>query len=477
MTKRIEADICVIGAGSGGLSVAAGASQMGARTVLIEKGRMGGDCLNYGCVPSKALLAAGHAAQAVRQASRYGVTAGQPAVDGAAVYAHVHGAIAAIAPIDSVERFEGLGVTVIKAAARFIGPREVEAGDAVVRARRFVVATGSSPMVPSIPGLADLPYYTNETIFEAGRLPAHLVIIGGGPIGVEMAQAHRQLGARVSVLQKATILPKDDPELVDVVRRRLIEEGVDLREEVTVTAVEPAAAGVRVRFTRADGAAGHVEGSHLLVAAGRRATVGGLNLDAAGIAHTARGIAVDARLRTTNKRVFAVGDVTGGYQFTHMAGHHAGIVIRNALFRLPAKVDTKAVPWVTYTRPELAQVGLTEAAARREMAAGDLRILRWTYSENDRAQAEGETDGLIKVVADRRGRVLGAGIAGPHAGESIQTWILAIAQKLKVGAVAAMIAPYPTLGEVNKRAAGSFYTPTLFGPRIRRLVRFLARFG
>jgi len=477
MTKRIEADICVIGAGSGGLSVAAGASQMGARTVLIEKGRMGGDCLNYGCVPSKALLAAGHAAQAVRQASRYGVTAGQPAIDGAAVYAHVHGAIAAIAPIDSVERFEGLGVTVIKAAARFIGPREVEAGDAVVRARRFVVATGSSPMVPSIPGLADLPYFTNETIFEAGQLPAHLVIIGGGPIGVEMAQAHRQLGARVSVLQKGTILPKDDPDLIDVVRRRLIEEGVDLREKVTVTAVEPAAAGVRVRFTQADGAAGHVEGSHLLVAAGRRPTVDGLNLDAAGITHTARGIAVDARLRTTNKRVFAVGDVTGGNQFTHMAGHHAGIVIRNALFRLPAKVDTKAVPWVTYTRPELAQVGLTEAAASATMPDKDLRVLRWTYAENDRAQAEGEADGLIKVVADRRGRVLGAGIAGPHAGESIQTWILAISQKLKVGAVAAMIAPYPTLGEVNKRAAGSFYTPTLFGPRTRRLVRFLARFG
>jgi pyruvate/2-oxoglutarate dehydrogenase complex dihydrolipoamide dehydrogenase (E3) component len=186
---------------------------------------------------------------------------------------------------------------------------------------------------------------------------------------------------------------------------------------------------------------------------------------------------VDSRLRTTNKRVFAVGDVTGGYQFTHMAGYHAGIVIRNALFRLPAKVDTRAVPWVTYTQPELAQVGLTEAAARREMAAGDLRILRWTYAENDRAQAEGVTDGMIKVVADKRGRVLGAGIVGAHAGETIQTWILAIAQKLKVGAVAAMIAPYPTLGEVNKRAAGSFYTPTLFSPRTRKLVRFLARFG
>jgi len=477
MAKRIEADLCVIGAGSGGLSVAAGAAQMGARTVLIEKGRMGGDCLNYGCVPSKALLAAGHAAEAVRRAPRFGVAAGEPAVDSERVYAHVRGAIAAIAPNDSVERFEGLGVTVLKAAARFVGPREVEAGDAVVRARRFVVATGSSPVVPPIPGLAGTPYFTNETIFEAGRLPAHLVIVGGGPIGTEMAQAHRHLGARVSLLEKGTILPKDDPELVDAVRRRLIEEGVDLLEGVAVTRVETTEAGVRVHFADAAGAAGHVEGSHLLVAAGRRPTVDGLNLEAAGIAHSARGIEVDARLRTTNRRVFAVGDVTGGYQFTHMAGYHAGIVIRNALFRLPAKVDTRAVPWVTYTRPELAQVGLTEAAARQKLAAGDLRILRWAYAENDRAQAEGETDGLIKVVADRRGRVLGAGIVGPHAGESIQTWILAISRGLKVGAVASMIAPYPTLGEINKRAAGSFYTAALFGPRTRKLVRLLARLG
>ncbi len=477
MAKRLEADICVIGGGSGGLSVAAGASQMGAKTVLVEKGRMGGDCLNYGCVPSKALLASGHAAQAVRHASAYGITAGPPAIDATGVYARVRDTIATIAPIDSVERFEGLGVTVLPAHARFTGRDEIEAGDVRIHARRFVVATGSSPFVPPIPGLDQVAYFTNETIFEAGALPAHLVIIGGGPIGIEMAQAHRQLGVAVSVLQKGAILPKDDPELADVVRRRLIAEGVDLREEVTVTAVEKTAQSVRVRYAGKDGGAGEVEGSHILVAAGRRPTVGGLDLEAAGIAYTAKGIAVDARLRTTNRRVFAVGDVTGGYQFTHMAGYHAGIVIRNALFRLPAKVDTRAVPWVTYTNPELAQVGLTEAAARQMMAEDDLRILRWPYAENDRAQAEGVTDGLIKVVATKRGRVLGAGIVGAHAGETIQTWILAITQKLKVGAVASMIAPYPTLGEVNKRAAGSFYTPTLFGPRTRKLVRFLARFG
>lgn len=469
----IAADICVIGAGSGGLSVAAGASQMGAKTVVIEKGKMGGDCLNYGCVPSKALLAAAHAAEAVRGAPRFGVEAGDPVIDSAGVYGHVHGAIAAIAPVDSAERFEGLGVTVLRTAARFTGPQEVEAGGDTVRARRFVIATGSSPFVPPVPGLADTPFFTNETIFDAGAMPDHLVILGGGPIGVEMAQAHRHLGARVTLLQRDTILPKDDPELVAVVRDRLIADGIDLREGAEVTAVEAAPGGVRVRL--ADG--GTIDGSHLLVAAGRRPTVTGLDLEAAGVAYSAHGITVDSRLRTTNRKIFAVGDVTGGYQFTHMAGYHAGIVIRNALFRLPARVDTRAVPWVTYSRPELAQVGLTEAAARRTEAAADLRILRWPYAENDRAQAEGTTDGLIKVVVTKKGQILGAGIAGPHAGETIHTWVLAISQKLKIGAVASMIAPYPTLGEVSKRAAGSFYTATLFGPRTRKLVRFLAKFG
>lgn len=479
MSDVIHTDLCVIGAGSGGLSVAAGASQMGASTVLIEKGKMGGDCLNYGCIPSKALLAAGHAAEATRRAKHFGVDAGVPKIDAARVYRHVHETIAAIEPNDSVERFEGLGVRVIQTAARFTGPREVVAGDTRVRARRFVVATGSSPFVPPIPGLAETPYFTNETLFDGGdALPGHLIVVGGGPIGIEMAQAHRQLGAEVTLLEMSGIMPRDDPELVAVLRARLIDDGIDIREGVGVAGVEKTPSGVRVRFEGREGTgAGHVEGSHLLVAAGRRPNVDGQGLEAAGIEFSPRGIRVDRRLRTTNRRVFAVGDVAGGYQFTHIAGYHAGIVIRNALFRLPAKVDTKAVPWVTYTAPELAQVGLTEAEARKRIAEEDLRILRWPYAENDRARAEAEIDGLIKVVATRKGRILGAGIVGPAAGESIQTWVLAISQGLKVGAVAGMIAPYPTLGEVNKRAAGSFYTPSLFSARTRRVVRFLGRFG
>ena len=474
MAKALKVDICVIGAGSGGLSVAAGASQMGASTALIERGKMGGDCLNYGCVPSKALLAAGHAAQAVRGGGRFGVRAAAPAIDSGGVYGHVRGTIAAIAPNDSVERFEGLGVTVIQSSARFTGPREIAADGTRITARRIVIATGSSPVVPPVAGLGDVPYLTNETIFDLGQVPAHLIVIGGGPVGIEMAQAHRHLGARVTVVEMFSILASDDPELVDVVRARLAGEGIDLREGVTVARVEKAGNGVAVVIA-GNGAEDRVQGSHVLIAAGRRPNVGGLDLEKAGIAYSPAGIQVDARLRTTNRRVFAIGDVAGGYQFTHMAGYHAGIVLRNALFRLPAKVDTRAVPWVTYTAPELAQVGLTEDRARKQ--AGDIRVLRWPFAENDRARAERETDGLVKVITTPRGRILGAGIVGAHAGELIHAWVLAIGQKIKIGAVAGMIAPYPTLGEANKRAAGSFYTPALFGERTKRIVRFLSHFG
>ncbi len=474
MAKALKVDICVIGAGSGGLSVAAGASQMGASTALIERGKMGGDCLNYGCVPSKALLAAGHAAQAVRGAGRFGVRAAAPAIDSGGVYGHVRGTIAAIAPNDSVERFEGLGVKVIQSSARFTGPREIAADGTRITARRIVIATGSSPAVPPIAGLKDVPYLTNETIFDLGQVPAHLIVVGGGPVGIEMAQAHRHLGARVTVVEMFSIMASDDPELVDVVRARLAGEGIDLREGATVARVEKAGNGVAVVIA-GNGAEDRVQGSHVLIAAGRRPNVDGLDLEKAGIAYSPAGIQVDARLRTTNRRVFAIGDVAGGYQFTHMAGYHAGIVLRNALFRLPAKVDTRAVPWVTYTAPELAQVGLTEDRARKQ--AGDIRVLRWPFAENDRARAERETDGLVKVVTTPRGRILGAGIVGAHAGELIHAWVLAIGQKIKIGAVAGMIAPYPTLGEANKRAAGSFYTPALFGERTKRIVRFLSHFG
>ncbi len=468
----LHADLCVIGAGSGGLSLAAGAAQMGASVVLVEKHLMGGDCLNTGCVPSKALLAAAHAAAAVRGAALFGVDAGARSVDFARVHAHVHGVIAAIAPHDSVERFEGLGVTVIQGAARFTGPGEVEAAGQRIRARRYVVATGSTAAVPPVPGLSEVPYLTNETVFGLTERPDHLVVLGGGPIGVEMAQAFRRLGSAVTLLERAVILPRDEPEAAAVVRAALLAEGVDLREGVQIASIRVADGGIAVAV--GDGnAGGEVWGSHLLVAAGRKPQIEGLGLEAAGIATTPRGITVDAGLRSSNRRVFAIGDVAGGPQFTHIAGYHAGIVIRRALFGLPAKVDYAALPWVTYADPELAHVGLTEDEARK--AGHSVSVLSQNLSGNDRAQAERATEGLAKIVLGRGGRILGATIVAPRAGEMIGLWGLAIQQKMKIGAVASSLPPYPTMAEISKRAAGSHYTKALFGPRTRAIVGFIQR--
>lgn len=475
MSDVIKADLCVIGAGSGGLTVAAGGSQMGAKVVLIEKGEMGGDCLNYGCVPSKALLAAAHAAQNMREAGRFGIGAVEPDIDFAAVNRHVKGVIECIAPMDSQERFEGLGVQVIRAAGRFTGPREVEAGDKRIQARRFVIATGSSAAIPPIPGIENVPLLTNESIFDLEMRPDHLIIIGGGPIGAEMAQAHRRLGSRVTILEARSLLPRDDAEAVAVVRNRLMAEGVDIHEGVLVEKVSGGAGGMTATITKA-GETLDIQGSHLLVAAGRKANVEGLGLEQAGIEFTPKGVSVDSRLRTTNKWAFAIGDVTGGHLFTHVAGYQAGIVLRNALFWiLPGKARQDAIPWVTYTDPELAHVGLTDLQAK-EKYGGGLSILRWGFSENDRASAERSNDGFAKIVTDRKGLVLGATIVGTHAGELILPWVLAVSEKWKIGRMAGVIAPYPTLSEVGKRAAGSWYTPRIFGERTRRIVRFLQKF-
>jgi pyruvate/2-oxoglutarate dehydrogenase complex dihydrolipoamide dehydrogenase (E3) component len=476
MTETLTPDLCVIGAGSAGLAVAAGAQQMGADTVLIEKNRMGGDCLNTGCVPSKALLAAGKAARLDRLAAKYGVGYAPAEVDFAAVHRHVHDVIAGIAPHDSVERFEGLGVRVVQAAGAFDDARTVTADGVRVRPRRFVLATGSSAAVPPIPGIERTPYLTNETVFELTELPEHLIVLGGGPIGAELGQAFAHLGARVSIVEMASLLPRDDPEMVEVLRGQLHADGVTLYEGTRVTGTSPAGNGIAVDVAR-DGQTERLSGSHLLIAAGRNSTLDGLGLENAGIDRGADGrLRVDARLRTTNKRVFAAGDAAGGPQFTHVAGYHAGIVIKNALFRIPAKADHSAVPQVTYTSPEIASVGLGESAAR-ERHGDRVRALTWPFADNDRARAERQTEGLIRVVVDAKGRVLGAAIAGAHAGELIYPWILAVQRREKVGSIAQMIAPYPTFGEVSKRAAGSFYTPSLFSERTRRIVRLLAKLG
>ncbi len=474
MSKKISTDICIIGAGSGGLSVAAGAAQLGKKVVLIEGHKMGGDCLNFGCVPSKALLQAGKTAQTFRDSAKYGIDPADPVVDFKAVHDHVHKVIAAIEPNDGQERFEGFGVTVIREHAKFTGPRTVQAGDTEIEAKWIVIATGSSPFVPPIPGLEQVPYLTNEVLFDREELPEHLVIIGGGPIGIEMAQAHRRLGAKVTVIEQGAIMAKDDPELVDIVRDRLIAEGVELREQTKVQGVQPGADGGVVVNALHEGEPIQIEGSHLLVAVGRAANFKNLNLEAAGVETHERGIKVNDKLKTANSRIYAIGDCIGGRQFTHVAGYHASIVIRSMLFKAPAKNKDEDAPWVTYTDPELAHVGLTEAMAKEKGVKHS--VATWEFEENDRAQAEYATKGLAKVIIGGGGKILGCSIVGKNAGDLIGPWALAVANKLKISAFTSTIMPYPTLSEVSKRAAGAYYTPTLFSGKTKALIKVLSIF-
>ncbi|HEY7663656.1 MAG TPA: FAD-dependent oxidoreductase [Xanthobacteraceae bacterium] len=476
MAECLTPDLCVIGAGSGGLSVAAAAAAFGVPVVLIEQGRMGGECLNTGCVPSKALIAAANRARAIGEAHAFGLSATAPAVDFARVHAHVHDVIAAIEPNDSKARFTGLGVRVIAGHARFKDRNTVAVGDATeITARRFVVATGSSPALPPIPGLEAVPYLTNETVFDLTARPTHLVIIGAGPIGLELAQAFHRLGSAVTVLEAAQPLAREDAECAAIVLDALVREGVQIRSKVAIAKVEAAAdAMLRVVIRDGDGEQ-MLEASHLLVATGRRPNTDGLALEAAGIAQDRAGIVVDRGLKTTNRRVYAIGDVAGRGQFTHLANYHAGLVVRNALFRLPVRVDAAPVPRVTFTAPELAQVGLTEDEARARGSV--IRVLRWPYRENDRAQTERETLGHIKVITDKRGRVLGATIVGASAGELITAWTLAISRRLNIRAVAGIIVPYPTLAEIGKRAAITYFTPAVTSNWVRRIIALLRRFG
>ena len=468
--ERIKTDILVIGAGSGGLSVAAGAGQMGADVVLLEGHKMGGDCLNYGCVPSKALIASGKLAYAQGHSAVYGVADAAPQVDYAAAKDHVQGVIAQIEPVDSQERFEGFGVRVIREFGHFISPTEVQAGDHVITARRIVIATGSGPLVPPIDGLDGVPYLTNETLWELRERPDHLLIIGGGPIGMEMAQAHRRLGSDVTVIEGDKALGKDDPEMAAVVLEKLREEGIEIVEGALAERIEGDDGTVTVHTK--DG--GSYTGSHLLVAVGRKSNHGSLNLEAAGIETTRTGVKVDAALRTTNRKVYAIGDAAGGLQFTHVAGYHAGVIIRSMLFGLPSKAKTDHIPWATFTDPELAQVGLTEAQAR-EQHGDKLDVVRFHYNHNDRAIAERKTRGLIKVMVVK-GRAVGASIAGHQAGELINLWALVLANNLKMSQVAGMVSPYPTIGEVNKRAAGAYFGPKLFESNmVKRVVGLVQR--
>lgn len=471
--KTTTADLCIIGAGSGGLSVAAAASQMGLNVVLIEKHKMGGDCLNYGCVPSKALLAAAKCADTLRHADQFGIQSVDPDVDYKKLNEHIRDVIAAISPHDSVERFTGLGVNVILGTAHFVNRNTVEVNGEYVSAKRFVIATGGRAAVPPISGLEYTPYMTNETVFDLTEKPEHLIVIGGGPIGCELAQAYALLGAKVTMLEGIKLLPKDDPECVEVIRQRLKRDGIAIYEGINVVEVSGSEKNITVTIEE-NGKQQQIYGTHLLLATGRRPNFDELDCEKADIETDKFGVIVDARLRSSNKKIYAIGDVARSFQFTHTAGYHAGIVIRNAVFHLPTKVNNNEMPWVTYTEPEMAHVGLNEQMASENNLK--FNVIKMPVNEIDRNQTERRTEGLIKVIVTPKGNVLGATIVGDEAGELIFPWCLAIQNKLKLSALASAIVPYPTRNDITKRVAGNFYTSTLYSPKVRKLVRFLSKF-
>ncbi|MGO9170739.1 MAG: dihydrolipoyl dehydrogenase family protein [Rhodomicrobium sp.] len=474
MPQLLTPEICVIGAGPGGLAAASAAAAFGVPVVLIERGRMGGQNLNTGTVPLKALLASAKRVHEIKNAWSFGVKAGDLIVNHRAVSEHILSVAEAIAPNVSPERLNGLGVDVIKANARFTDDHTVEAGDFEIKARRFIVATGSSPLVPPITGLDRVPYFTPETIFSHIHRIPHLIVAGGGSVGLEFAQAYRRLGSDVTVVEAGPALPRDDVELRAHVLKCLRDEGIRVLENARLERIEPFGSNIQAVFAVL-AKSYSIEATHVLLAMGRSPNVADLNLDAAGIKYNERGIAVSKGLHTTNKKVYAIGDVTGELELAHAAEHHASVAVKNALFRLPVRAQHSTMPWVTFTDPEIAHVGMTEEAARARY--GRLTILRWPYSENVRAQAERQTGGFLKVIASKGGKILGAGIAGAQAGELIQMWSLAMQKNIPLSAMASIVSPSPTLAGMNQKAAENYFVPRAQSPLLRRIIGLLAKFG
>ncbi len=462
-------DMIVIGGGAAGLTTSGIAASFGAKTLMIERHRLGGDCTWTGCVPSKTLLKSARVAHQMRHASHYGLADQDVRFDFGKMMARMRRLREEVyEDADRPEIFEALGVEVRHGAARFVDPHTVEIegehGAARVTGRYVTIAAGASAFIPPLDGLGEVPYLTNETLFEITEQPARLAIVGGGPIGTEMAQAFARLGTRVTVIQRGgTILPKDDAELAATLRTRLEREGVAYLFDAVAKRVAQAAGEIRVEVEQ-DGARRAVEADALLVATGRRPNLDGLNLEAAGVAFTQRGITVDDRCRTSRRHIYAVGDVTGRYQFTHMSEHMGKVAASNAIFKIPLKIDAKHVPWVTYTDPELAHVGARERDLK-EKGASDT-VYRFPYTKLDRAVTDGETTGLIKVFARAwNGKILGATILGAAAGEMIGEYALAMRHGLRLRQISDTIHPYPTYGLGVRRAADQWYaqkqSPTL----------------
>ena len=456
-------DIIVIGAGAGGLTAAGGCAMLGLRVALIERGAMGGDCLNTGCVPSKALIAAAHRAHQMKTSDKFGIKSVVPKIDFQAVHDHVQRAIDTIAPVDSQEHFEEMGCEVIRGSAELTGRHNVRVNGRDLTAPRIVLAVGSKPMVPPILGLADVDYVTNESIFGLTRCPDHLMIMGAGPIGMEMAQSFVRLGAKVTVISIGTPMENDDSEAAAIAVASLEGEGVIF--------IQSAVTGVAPGITLALANGQSVSGSHLLVATGRVVNFSGLGLEAAGVAHDKHGIAVDARRRTSNKHIYAIGDCRPGPHFTHASGYEGSNIVLEVALGLPTKANYTALPWVTYLDPEIAQVGMTEGQARA--AYGDkVTIWKEEFADNDRAIAEGDTRGFVKLIK-KDGALVGATIVGRHAGDLLLGPAMAIMGKKSTFGIASLIFPYPNRSEHLKKAAFASHDAMVFNAYTRRWAKFI----
>ncbi|MBC8209104.1 MAG: FAD-dependent oxidoreductase [Desulfobulbaceae bacterium] len=466
-------DMGIIGGGAAGLTVASGAAQLGARTLLIEREpTLGGDCLHFGCVPSKTLINTAKRYQQLKDCSRFGLPqVDVPPVDFSAVRDRIRSVISRIQKHDSVERFCGLGVQTVFGPARFVDEHQVEVDGKRHSAKFWVIATGSSAAPPRIDCLRNIPLLTNREIFSLDRLPGSLIILGGGPIAIEMAQAFCRLGSRVTVVQRSgQILSKEDRDLADQVMKVMAEEGVNFILNATVEAAQKTAVGSELVIV-SDGHKQTISGEAVLLAQGRSPNIEGLNLTAIDVHHSAGGIVVDARMRTSQKHIFAPGDVNGRFQFTHAAGHEGGVVVSNAIFRLPRKINTRWMPWCTYCEPELASIGLNEKAA--QTAGIDYQVWREEFSNNDRAICEGNDTGQLKMLLDEHEKPIGVQILGPGAGELLGQWSAVLGGGVKLSTLAGVIQPYPTLAEINKRVAGSYLTPKIFSHRVRKGLRLI----
>jgi len=450
----VDYDVVIIGGGSGGLVVASAAAQLKAKVALVEKNKLGGDCLWYGCVPSKSIIHAARVAHEVRNASRFGIYTDPPQINFAEAKDHVHKVIAAIEPHDSPERFEGLGVEVIFGSGQFIDKQTFEVNGRQLKARNFIISTGSRPAIPPVPGLKEAGYITNEDVFSPSFTdrPDALVVIGAGPIGCELGQSFHRLGSQVTIISsRDQIMPKEDPEAAAVVAKQLEADGVRIIRNARAEKVE------MIDGKKCVWAGGEkIVVDEILLSSGRSPNVESLNLEAAGVEYDKKGVKVNEALQTTNSRIYGCGDIIGGYQFTHVAGYEAVVVLTNALFSpikkfLPSKANYRVIPWATFTDPELARVGLTERQAR-DRYGDDVFVLKQPFAGVDRAQAEAATEGFAKIITTGKGEILGAHLVGPSAGELIHEIVLAMANKLPVSALTG-IHIYPTLAEVNSKAA------------------------